>query len=111
MDEATFSCLHRLLDEGKDGIDCVVFLIENLSSCLGYIFLFLCPVDGKILYAKSFIEVRDGLGDSVDNMGHLVADNELDVLRRGKHTFAASWSPIKSPSFILIGPSRNSMVV
>jgi hypothetical protein len=111
MDEAALTSLHGLLHEGKDGIHRVVFLIEDLPLCWGYIFLLLCPVDGKILYAESFIEVGDGFGDSVDNVGHLVADNELDVLRGGRNTFAASWSPMKRPSFILIGPSKNSMVV
>lgn len=47
-------------------------------------------MDGKILDAESFVEVRDGLGDGVDNVGHLVADDELDVLREGERTFAAS---------------------
>jgi hypothetical protein len=34
----------------------------------------------EILNAKAFIEVRDVFGDSVDDMGHLIADYEFDVL-------------------------------
>jgi hypothetical protein len=68
-------------------------------------------MDGKVLYAEAFIEVWNCFGDSVDDVGDFVADDELDVLSGGVSTFAASWSPMKSPSFILIGPSRNSMVV
>ena len=44
-------------------------------------------------------------------MGDFVADDELDVLGGGTGTLAASWSPIKSPSLILMGPSINSTVV
>lgn len=44
-------------------------------------------------------------------MGYLIADDKFYVLDREGFTFAASWSPMNRPSFILIGPKRNSMVV
>ena len=77
----------------------------------GYIFLFLGPVDGEVLNPEAFVEVGDCFGDGVDDVGDFVADDELDVLGGGTGTLAASWSPIKSPSLILMGPSINSTVV
>jgi hypothetical protein len=68
-------------------------------------------VHGEVLNAEAFVEVGDGLGDGVDDVRDLIADDELDVLGGSRGTFAASWSPMNSPSFILIGPSRNYTVV
>lgn len=66
---------------------------------------------GEILDSEALIEVGDCLGDGVDDVGDLVADDELDVLRSARSTLAASWSPMNKPSLIFTGPSRNSTVV
>lgn len=55
-------------------------------------------------------QVGDLLGDRVDDVGHLVADDELDVLRKGANTLAAISSPMNRPSLILTGPGRNSNI-
>jgi len=68
-------------------------------------------VDRKVLDTEPLIEVGDGLRDSIDDVGHLVAYDELDVLTKNGNTFAANWSPMKRPSFILTGPNRISIVV
>ena len=68
-------------------------------------------MDREVLNAEPLIEIGNGLGDSIDNMGYLIADDKFYILDRESFTFAASWSPMNSPSFILMGPSRNSMVV
>ena len=47
-----------------------------------YIFLLLRPVDRKVLYTESFIEVRYSLGDSVDDVRNLIGDDELDILNQ-----------------------------
>jgi hypothetical protein len=111
MYEATLSRLHGLLHKGKNGIHRVIFLIEDLTIRYAYILLSFCPVHRKVLNSEPFIEVGDCLRDSIDDVGHLVAYDELDVLTTIIGTFAASWSPMKRPSFIFIGPSRNSIVV
>jgi len=63
------------------------------------------------LNSEPFVEVGDCLGDGVDDMGNFIADDELDILGVGGGTLAASWSPMKSPSLILMGPNINSTVV
>jgi hypothetical protein len=73
----------------------------------GYVLLFLCPVDGEVLNAEALVEVGYGFGDGVDDVGDLVAYDEFDILDGMESTFAANWSPMKSPSLILIGPSKN----
>ena len=57
--------------------------------------------------AELFPQVGDLLGDRIDHMGDLIADDELDVLREGARTLAAISSPMNSPSLILTGPGRN----
>jgi hypothetical protein len=68
-------------------------------------------VDGEVLNAEAFVEVGHRLGDCIDHVGDLIADYEFDILYPPAATFAARWSPINKPSLILIGPSRNSIVV
>ena len=43
------------------------------------------------MYAKSFPEVGYFFGDGVDDMGDLVADDELDVLREGGGYFGGDF--------------------
>ena len=74
---------------------------------MGYIFFLFGPMHGKVLDAESFVEIGDGLRDSIDNVRYLIADDEFYILDRRGFTLAANWSPMNSPSFILIGPSRN----
>ena len=59
------------------------------------------------MHTEPFVEIWDGLGDSIDNVCDLVGDDEFDVLNGRGVTLAASWSPMKRPSLILIGPKRN----
>lgn len=44
-------------------------------------------------------------------MSNFIADDKFDILGSKVSTLAANWSPINSPSFIFIGPNRNSTVV
>lgn len=72
-----------------------------------YILLFFCPMHREILNAKAFIEIWDVFRDSVDDMGHLIAYYEFDVLGWLRVTLAANWSPMNKPSLIFMGPKRN----
>lgn len=65
----------------------------------------------KVLNSKTLIQVGDGFGNSVDYMGNFVGNDEFDILCVDGVTLAASWSPMKSPSLILMGPNINSTVV
>ncbi len=68
-------------------------------------------MDRKVLDAEAFIEIRYAFCYCIDDVGNFVADDEFNVLFRSIFTLAANWSPIKSPSLILMGPSKNSTVV
>ena len=68
-------------------------------------------MDGEVLDSESLVHVGDGFGDGVYDVGDLVGDDELDVLADMGVTLAANWSPINSPSLILMGPRRNYTVV
>ena len=57
--------------------------------------------------AEVFPEVGYFVYDSVDDVGDFVADDELDILDGGRITLAASSSPMKRPSLILMGPKEN----
>ena len=111
MNEAALSLFHGFFYEWKNGIDCVIFFIEDLRLMLEYVFFLLSPVDGEILYSEAFEEVGHWFGDGVDYVCDFIGDDELDVLCDIMLTLAASWSPRKSPSLILIGPSMKSTVV
>lgn len=65
------------------------------------------PVDGQVLDAEAFVEVGQTFGDCIDDVGDLIADDELNILGVEGTTLAASWSPMNSPSLILTGPSMN----
>lgn len=64
----------------------------------------------QILHAKAFVEVGDSFGNGIDDVGYFVSDDKLDILVEASDTLAASWSPRKRPSLILMGPKRNYMV-
>lgn len=74
---------------------------------VGYIFLFFSPVDGKVLHPKALIQIGDSFRNCINDMCNFIRDNKFNILYVNKNTFAASWSPMNSPSFIFIGPSRN----
>ena len=64
-------------------------------------------MNGKVLHSEAFIEIWYCLADSIDDMCNFICDDEFDILSVARVTLAASWSPRKSPSLILIGPSKN----
>ena len=72
-----------------------------------YILLFLSPMNWEILNAESLVKVGYTFGDCVDDVCNFITDNELDILGVKGNTLAANWSPMKSPSLILMGPKRN----
>ena len=81
MDKAALAQIHRLLDEMKYCIDCIVLFIEDLQLKLKYILFFICPVHRKVVNSKTLPQIGDLLRYGVDNVGHFVAYDELYILR------------------------------
>lgn len=86
-----------------------LFFLSNILFKLKlYILLFFCPVNRQILNAEPFPKIGDSFRDSIDDMCNFIADDELNILDRKGDTLAASSSPMKRPSLILMGPRTNS---
>ena len=108
MHQAALAPLLSFLDEGVEGVEGIILFIEDLNVRMRYIGFPFSPADREVVDAEVLPEVRNFVGDCVDDVGDFVADYEFDVLHFGSGTLAASSSPMNSPSLILTGPRVSS---
>ncbi len=83
----------------------MVFFIKYLDCLNKYICLFFGPSHREVMNTKILPQIWYLVDNSVYYVSHLVANYELNILMlESTSTLAASSSPMKSPSLILMGP-------
>lgn len=106
MDEDSATLCSSLLNESNDFIQVGIFRIKQVLR------LVLSPRECEIIDALLLIKIWHVSATAINDVSDLVHHDPLLVLRsNGRNTCAAIWSPIKSPSLILVGPKTLKIVL